>query len=998
MDILYSRKFKKIICLFITSLLVLVVGVSVATSSNTISRNLVSANAFSFCSNMGSGMHADTSLTNWDNLVAPSASNRIWTAQELYSESIRFTVYYGKNPEDGPTGALGWALADSQIDQGIITSGWNDRYLSSIRFPLWSNEEAQERIKDIRGLSRCGISAVMYGHLPNGQLRFTGWVTSLVNRAVTSLFDPNFICRDPGNPEGNCINLLRIIGGDGTDADGGMIGTLTSSLFIPLSMMAALIAGIWLLIRGMIKGQIRDALMGAVWAVMAFIIGFMLLMHPAMIARAPMTANNVIATCLLSALNGENCLSGQATGEVSSFVGPECNSSANVDITERAQMQVNALSCGIWRTFVLDQWARGQFGRSYHELYTMNPPPGGTIWEGTPEGYADLYCVSMGTSAPASFRRNQSGNNRRLDINMGEPICNIALYQLHIMAGHRDNVNSNEEHEAFPRTWRNGDRRFFNIIGPAASDVNMWTSWAPTAGGGFGRLGTGFVAGLSVIIAGISLMIFSLHGHVFNITGTILMVFAPLFFLCAIHPGRGKKMFLGWLEMVISSILKYMASALFVIIALMLYSAVLQNTTGFGSFVGILVMVLVMFAYRKEIVNMMGKVSMGGEQFSNAIGDRAGKMGKALGRGGAAIAGGAIGSKLAGGTLRSGAMGSLRRDLARGSGVGGQAFRTFNRMKPINEAEAASKSKAKKQVKKTNKIERKRASYLQKQSDPNNKNKHTTKKTNKQLDKWNKKEAKIYRKNKVQKDEHLANANSKYKKGHEKKMDKQNVKNEEKARVNAINASGGDGRKTIKNEKKQERQDKKTERKVAKEEAKKITPEEKMKASRGDFLKTGKEYNSKLEELKKMTDESSKNLVKTLERQNAEEAKRLAESRTKIKQEMPKGLGGNVKMPSNNEKTSSNIRQFPGKGNVKMPNIDNTTSGTPTQKTTQNSVSETARLREKGFNSLEREYNQSTQVLNQQIQVIEKHLAAESTRRKNPVKEEPKETRKRVNE
>ena len=58
------------------------------------------------------------------------------------------------------------------------------------------------------------------------------------------------------------------------------------------------------------------------------------------------------------------------------------------------------------------------------------------------------------------------------------------------------------------------------------------------------------------------------------------MVFAPVFLLFAIHPGRGKKIFLGWLETVLGYIMKYFAIGLLMIIMLAVYQAAFTNTVG----------------------------------------------------------------------------------------------------------------------------------------------------------------------------------------------------------------------------------------------------------------------------------------------------------------------------------------------------------------------------------------------------------------------------------
>lgn len=105
------------------------------------------------------------------------------------------------------------------------------------------------------------------------------------------------------------------------------------------------------------------------------------------------------------------------------------------------------------------------------------------------------------------------------------------------------------------------------------------------------------------------------------------MALAPIFCLFAIHPGRGRKIFLGWLETVISTILKFFAIGMLILIMLTIYQAVFANIRG-----GVMIMVTTIILaftfsmYRKEVTNLIGATNMGGVKVANKMGQAMDKM------------------------------------------------------------------------------------------------------------------------------------------------------------------------------------------------------------------------------------------------------------------------------------------------------------------------------------------------------------------------------------
>lgn len=569
--------------------------------------SVLSEASFGFCGQIGTGMVSKNSVDP-ASLTAANASNRKWTVQELFGGSIGYTNYYGEGDET-------WYLAKTG-DRGKGTPGWDD-------------SKVQNRVKSVRTIDRC-----MFGGLRTSIFSWGFSIASLFVKAAGTftsfLLSPNVICTTNGTSTGNCINLLGIIGGEGSN--GGIIGSLRDSIFTPLATLAFLFTAMWVLYKGIIKREFRTSLAGLLWSIAIFVIGLMAMMKPQMLAAAPQTINSAISTCIMGAMNGQNCLNDQVTAP-SSLVGEECRSSANAP-NEGASLSANAMSCSIWKSFVLEGWTRGQFGRSYNDMYLSNPPSGGTVIPNAPKDTSP-YGVALTSSGSAN-----SFENKTIETS-GTKINNLALYQLYISTNMKTNGDPLYNNDV-------NDKRWYRIITPVANNTDMWNRWAPTDGQLFNRAGVSLATAVISGAVAVSLILFAFWGLVYMFAGSLLMVFAPFFLLLAIEPSKGRKIFLGWLESVVSSILKFMASSLFVIVALTLYSAILSSTKNYATaFIGVSIMIGVLGMYRKEIINLLGMSNLGGQRFSNAVGDRIQKDTKKTKEFASIVGGSAVGGMIA---------------------------------------------------------------------------------------------------------------------------------------------------------------------------------------------------------------------------------------------------------------------------------------------------------------------------------------------------------------
>jgi hypothetical protein len=489
--------------------------------------------------------------------------------------------------------------------------------------------------------------------LANAMQMFVTWVS-------TNAFNSSFIC-DPNSPgTDGCIDLVQIIGGrddagyQSSNVDGGLIGNLTNSIYKPLVIIVVVVTALGIAYTGIVKRRFREALTQTVWLALSFIIGLALLLNPSMLAKAPMIATNAITGCVIGSFNGANCFDGStfstptADGVALTADSGVCISEATTSSPDQITgLAVNSMGCTIWKTFILQNYAKGAFGVNLDQLDVKNAE--------TVAGKAaikagvspDKFCYTLQTNGSidqydGEWLETKAG---------GAQICNLAVYNMLMqMKVTPTGVPASDEILSNDPAW-------YDLVVTTASSEKMWPIW--TTGGQ--QFVQGFVAVASVLLGGILIVIASISALMYYLTAIVLLIFAPLFILIGINPGRGKKIMLGWLESILASLLKYLASALFLLVALALYSAVLGAADPMAALLFVVILSMVLWMYRKEIVDTFSKVSLGGERMANMLDKQipiVGASGRQLSDKAAkmpgALAGGAIGGMIAGGFSKAG--------------------------------------------------------------------------------------------------------------------------------------------------------------------------------------------------------------------------------------------------------------------------------------------------------------------------------------------------------
>jgi len=363
--------------------------------------------------------------------------------------------------------------------------------------------------------------------------------------------------------------------------DEGLFGSLYLTYLVPVLVLGA--AGmVW---RGVMRRRASETLQSTLWMLGATTGAILFLTNPGAIAQASNAAvvsvQNGIVTSITAAATG-NADVGFATEDGTAAQGESgiaAESTPGVGgmcvLPEGSpDGQRRTLICQQWYAFLYTPWMIGQFG----------------------DAAADTT-VTLG-GAPA------------VEIPGHEPRYGLALTHLDATAVNHDAVLDRlGGNNTF--TDRSQDQ-WTGVIETvrASGDPAIWAGadWMH-------RLTTTFLAFLAMVFGSGPIIWFSLLLLLYQLGTIVLILLAPIFLLAGAHPGAGRRVSLGWLEMILSLQIKRIVTVAVLSILLALITLVQRSTQMWllqVLMIGLLsVMVMLM---RDKIIDKFAGVRFGGDQ------------------------------------------------------------------------------------------------------------------------------------------------------------------------------------------------------------------------------------------------------------------------------------------------------------------------------------------------------------------------------------------------
>lgn len=394
--------------------------------------------------------------------------------------------------------------------------------------------------------------------------------------------------------------------GVGNTSTVGIFNSLFSGVFTSLVLIAVLITAAYFIYYGLFKRQYRRALNIAGKGTLAFIIAYMMSVNPAFWIGLPNKVTMYGQSIVLSAM-GNATTTGELCDTEVGFTAPKGGESSQAELDKVSENMQSVISCRIWEEMLFKPWVRGQFGVEYGELDSSKIGNVNGEWVGD-------------ASVP---------------IGDGKYINNWALFQL---------SSQTNAHSALGETnvpvyvsgvsndwWRIVDA-FSNydeeqvteeIVGSGSEITHMkqvnntptkyWTTWI--GNNSSQRVGTAMLSVLYGIVGSIPLLIFAGLSAIYGLMLTFLMMMAPIFLLFGVAGERGNKILMGWLELLLNTMIKRVATAGLLVISFAIISAAMDLITVVGwvkSFVLLCVITLVLVKNKDTLLNMMANIDLGG--------------------------------------------------------------------------------------------------------------------------------------------------------------------------------------------------------------------------------------------------------------------------------------------------------------------------------------------------------------------------------------------------
>ena len=418
----------------------------------------------------------------------------------------------------------------------------------------------------------------------------------------------------------------------------GLFNNLYSGFFTPLIVLAFLLTAIYMIYYGLIKRQIRQALIsGLGQALGCMFLAILIGSAPAFWIPLPNRIATFGQALIISSL-GTNAEKGDTlcTTNVGSI------NTGTVDINASHENKLTAmekvgtemrsvLGCRMWQEFLLKPWARGQFGTEYEDLVvagvdgaklqninsewtkTADVPLGGGVMEHN----LALFQISTQSEAHAQVS-DDTGTVTDPKKNIVKEVDGVSSDWWRVT-----DILSNYDEQKVTSTPAGGGKTVEVEERVDASPLEPWQSWI-----GNRQLERYNIAFLSVIfgaIGSIGPLVFGVLTALYSVGVTLLMAISPLFLLMGCWAGQGQTFFRGWLEALLSTMLKKIVSAglLLVSFAITINAMGLIATIGWiKAFLLLALMTYIIIKNRKIILDTFAKVNLGGklrpdQMFSN---------------------------------------------------------------------------------------------------------------------------------------------------------------------------------------------------------------------------------------------------------------------------------------------------------------------------------------------------------------------------------------------
>lgn len=467
---------------------------------------------------------------------------------------------------------------------------------------------------------------------------------------------------------------LGMLGEDGSASGSAtdVFISLFDGLFSGFVLIIIVITALYIIYKGLIKREMRFALNTLLKTIAIFIIAVVMSTNPSYWIGVPNKATSYGQALLLNAMSGiYESEAGEAalcTSEVGSI-----DEGVNLDLSRPERLKGefekttdnirSMIGCNMWQVFLLEPWAKGQFGTDYKDLSARKVNNNNEDWVGVPS-------VPIGGGETID---NWALFHLSTQTNVHAPIDESSSLPIIVNGVNSDwwrivDAMSDYEEEVEIEIDETGvEHEFSEVVDKETTE--HWESWIGNNGGE--RFGVAFISIVFGITGSIAPLIFGIASAVFGLGITLLMMISPLFFLLGLLGGKGDGIFFGWLETLVNTVIKKIMTGLLLVLSLTFSMAIMNLIGEIGfikSFILMVIVALLLVKNKDKMLGMLASVDFGGtfdprqkaNQFTHVAKRSAANMGSL----GGAVAAGSITSHYSGQGFMSGARMGAQRQLS----------------------------------------------------------------------------------------------------------------------------------------------------------------------------------------------------------------------------------------------------------------------------------------------------------------------------------------------
>lgn len=419
--------------------------------------------------------------------------------------------------------------------------------------------------------------------------------------------------------------------GLGSSNGGGLIGmfnNLYNGFFTPLVSLAILLTACYVMYYGLIKRQIRQALIsGLAQALICMFLAMVIAAKPdfwiPLPNRIATYGESIVISAMGQSTSGQNGLCGTNVGAMN-LSNVNINGTHEQRSNEMAKISQNMKStvgCRMWEEFLFKPWVQGQFGSEYdelvvngakgHKLNNINSkwthkapvPLGGNVVEHN----LALFQLSTQTNAHAQVNP-ETGNATDPETNKIKMVDGMTTdwWRIVDILSNYDEVKKSEKPQG-------GETEVETEVQADSAPLPQWQSWI-----GNRQLDRYNNAIISVVFGGLGSagpLIFGMLTAIYSVGVTLLMAISPIFLLLGVWAGKGQTLFRGWLEALVSTMIKKIVSAGLLLISFAFTISAMNMINEIGrikAFLLLFIMTLVLLKNKGKIYAIFSNVNFGG--------------------------------------------------------------------------------------------------------------------------------------------------------------------------------------------------------------------------------------------------------------------------------------------------------------------------------------------------------------------------------------------------